>query len=74
MGENQKHREQMVDSHQCIGGPTSGLERVKSVQQVRYPVALGKPGNHQYMIGGCSKAKILDTEFYCLLKLDCLPC
>lgn len=73
MRENQKYREQMVDSHQYIGGPTSGLERVKWVQQVRHPIVTGKLGNQQLKIGGHSKAKILDTEIYCLLKLDWLP-
>lgn len=74
MGEKQKYREQVVDSHQYIGGSTLGLETVKWVQQVRHPIATGKLGNQLLKIGGHSKAKILDTEIYCLLKLDCLPC
>lgn len=49
-------------------------QRVKWVQQVIHPIVTGKLGNQQLKIGGHSKAKILDTEIYCLLKLDCLPC
>lgn len=74
MRQNQKHIEQTVDSHQCIGGPSSGLDGVKWVQQIRPLIAIGKLGNHQFKIGGHSKVKILDTEIYCLLKLDCLLC